>query len=81
MQRYQVPPLIYALRHGKGDAAIALIEAGADGNARDRNGKSALALAESAHMADVARRMARCCRAAADQSSVAAGVPTRSPSF
>ena len=57
LQRYQVPPLIYALRHLKGNAALALIEAGANPDARDRDGKNALALAEGAPLPDVARAL------------------------
>lgn len=56
-RRYQYAPLIYALRHGRADAALALVEAGADPNARDLEGKSALALANNAHMAEVARAL------------------------
>lgn len=55
--RYQFSPLIFALRHNQPDAALALIEAGADPNARDLNGASALALANNAHMAEVAHAL------------------------
>ncbi len=56
-RRYQYAPLIYALRRNQPDAALALIEAGADPNARDLEGKSALALANNAQMAEVARAL------------------------
>ncbi|MGE5336984.1 MAG: ankyrin repeat domain-containing protein [Gemmatimonadota bacterium] len=52
-RRYQYAPLIYALRRNQPDAALALVEAGADPNARDLNGASALVLANRARMAEV----------------------------
>jgi ankyrin repeat protein len=56
-RRYLYAPLIYALRRNQQDAALALIEAGADPNARDLDGKSALTLANNAHMAEVVRAL------------------------
>ena len=53
-RRYMVPPLIYALRRNKPDAALALIEARANPRARDLDGASALSLANNAHMGEVA---------------------------
>ena len=56
-QRYQYAPLIYALRQNQPDAALALVESGADPNARDLNGASALVLANRTHMTEVARAL------------------------
>jgi hypothetical protein len=55
--RYQYAPLIYALRQNQPDIALALVEAGADPNARDLNGASALVLASRGRMAEVVRAL------------------------
>jgi hypothetical protein len=56
-RRYMYPPLIYALRRNKPEAALALVEGGANPNARDLDGKTALELATSAHMPEVVRAL------------------------
>ncbi len=59
LKRYQFPPLIYALRHGKATAAMALIEGGANPNAVDGDGRSALDMANSQHLDNVANALAQ----------------------
>jgi ankyrin repeat protein len=51
--KYNFPPLIYALRHSKANAALALIEGGANPNVLDDDGKSALDMATSLHLDSV----------------------------
>jgi ankyrin repeat protein len=48
--KYNYPPLIYALRHVKASAALALVEGGANPNALDDDGESALDMARSLHL-------------------------------
>lgn len=55
--RYQYAPLIFALRQDRSDAALALVEAGADPNAHDLSGASALVLAKRSRMAEVVRAL------------------------
>lgn len=57
LKKYRFPPLIYALRHGKAAAALAIVEGGANPNALDENGKSALDMANSQHLDQVANAL------------------------
>ena len=52
-RRYEMSPLAFALWNNQAGAAQALIEAGANPNARDLNGHSALFLARQSHMTQV----------------------------
>jgi ankyrin repeat protein len=56
-RRYQMSPLAFALWSNKADVAMVLVEAGANPNARDLNGHSALDLATNGHMSQVAQAL------------------------
>jgi ankyrin repeat protein len=56
-RRYMVPPLVFALRRNAPEVALALVEGGADPNARDLNAKSALTLATEQRMPAVVRAL------------------------
>lgn len=51
--RYQFPPLLYAIWHNKPGIALLLVEAGADPNARKPEGDTALIAAANAGMTEV----------------------------
>jgi ankyrin repeat protein len=57
-RRYQMSPLAFALWNKQADAAEALVEAGANPNARDLNGHTALFLAKQSHMSQVEQLLA-----------------------
>lgn len=56
-RRYEMSPLAFALWRNEPDIALALIEAGANPNARDLNGHTALYLATNGRMPRVAQAL------------------------
>ncbi|MCB0170576.1 MAG: ankyrin repeat domain-containing protein [Anaerolineae bacterium] len=55
--RYQFPPLLYAIWHNEPGIALLLVEAGADPNARNPEGDTALIAAANAGMTEVVKAL------------------------